>query len=58
MTEDELLTKIEAHLSASGEGPTAFGKRVLNDPNLVNDLRQGRSPSLRVARVIDRKSVV
>lgn len=37
-----ILSRIEAHLEASGQTPTAFGVAALNDPNFVFDLREGR----------------
>jgi hypothetical protein len=51
---DELLRRIERHLQESGETPTAFGRRVAKDGNLIPDLRAGRSPTMRLAaRIID-----
>lgn len=52
MTESELLAIITEYLRVTGENPTSFGKRVLGDPNFVGDLREGRSPSLRVVRKV------
>ncbi|MGY3615711.1 hypothetical protein [Bradyrhizobium sp. USDA 10063] len=40
------LAQIEAFLTRTGLPPTVFGKVVLNDPNFVKDLRQGRRPNL------------
>ncbi|RIJ15984.1 hypothetical protein D1227_06265 [Henriciella mobilis] len=37
-----ILSRIEAHLAASGQTPTAFGVAALSDPNFVFDLRDGR----------------
>ena len=51
-TEADLLDAIERHLTKTGETATAFGKRVANDPSLVNDLRVGRSPRMRLAAQI------
>ena len=46
---DEFLASIEAFLVKHQMGAATFGKRALNDPNFVFDLRQrGRSPSLDV----------
>jgi hypothetical protein len=39
----DLVALVDAHLSQTGEAPTAFGRRVANDPQLVRDLRQNRS---------------
>ena len=52
MTESELLALIVEYLAVTGENPSAFGKRVLGDPNFVRDLREGRSPSLRIVRKV------
>jgi hypothetical protein len=46
---EQLLTDVEAHLRATGMRPTNFGKEALGDPGFVFDLRNGRSPSLKVA---------
>jgi hypothetical protein len=52
MTHEDLIARIDAHLAASGETPSAFGRRVAKDSNLVADLRDGRSPTLRLAERI------
>jgi len=44
-------TEIETFLTDQEMDPTAFGRRALNDPNFVFDIRDGRSPS---AKTIDR----
>lgn len=44
---DELarfLGEVEAHLTATGLTPTAFGDKAAGDPNFVFDLRNGREP--------------
>lgn len=47
MTQSEIfLSEIDAFLERSGMTATAFGKAALKDPNLVSDLRSGRSPRL------------
>lgn len=46
MTLTEFRAAVEAHLTASEESATAFGKRVLGDPTFVFDLRKGRDVSL------------
>jgi hypothetical protein len=45
-TRADFLARVERHLDASGETPTAFGRRAANDPNFVFDLRDGRSVGL------------
>lgn len=45
MTE-RFLFEIERFITRNGMSPTAFGKRAVGDPNLVADLRAGRSPGL------------
>jgi len=37
-----LVWKIERFLRASGMPPTTFGRRAINDPQLLGDLRNGR----------------
>ena len=49
LSHEDLLARIDAHLAATGETPSAFGKRVAKDGNLVADLRNGRSPTMRLA---------
>ena len=49
MTDAELLLRIEEFLKKTGMSATAFGRQALKDPMFVFDLRNGRSPSLRVA---------
>ncbi len=54
MFEEPFLTKIEKFLTDHGVAATTFGKDAVGDPRFVFDLREGRSPSLRVAlRVIN-----
>lgn len=48
IVEAPLLAEIETFLAASGETPTAFGRRVAADPSLVADLRSGRSVGRRL----------
>ena len=52
LTQDELIARIEAHLAATGETATAFGRRVARDGNLLPQLREGRSPRLRLVHDI------
>jgi len=37
-----LIWRIERFLRASGMPPTTFGRRAINDPQLIVDLRNGR----------------
>jgi hypothetical protein len=47
-----LIWKIERFLRASGMPPTTFGRRAINDPQLLHDLRNGRELGARtVARI-------
>ncbi|TXL70128.1 hypothetical protein FHP25_36000 [Vineibacter terrae] len=48
MTRAEFRACVEAHLQSSGESATAFGRRALNDPGFVFDLRRGRDTTLSV----------
>lgn len=47
-----LLIKIDRYLRRTGVPPSTFGRRAVNDPRLVRDLRAGRMPGARIcARV-------
>lgn len=47
-----LLRRIERHLRSSRTAPTLFGRRAVNDPRFVFDLRNGRQPGpATIARV-------
>lgn len=48
ITQDAFLEEIEQFLESSGMAPTAFGRLSVGDPNLVKDVRDGRSLSLRL----------
>lgn len=39
---DRLLKAVEAHLRKTGEKPSMFGRRAVDDPALVLTLRRGR----------------
>lgn len=52
LTQDDLLLSIERYLATAGISPTAFGRKIAGDPNLVFDLRNGRSPQLRLVQKI------
>ncbi len=44
--------EVEKFLRRSDMPPTKFGRLAINDPRLVQDLRNGRQPGVRVARRI------
>ncbi|WEK41660.1 MAG: hypothetical protein P0Y64_09435 [Candidatus Sphingomonas colombiensis] len=48
-----LLTKIDRYLRRTGMPPTTFGRRAVNDPRLVGDIRLGRVPGPQVSARID-----
>ena len=50
----ELLGRIERHLRATGTPRTRFGREVVNDPRLVDDMRRGREPGPRLRERIER----
>ncbi len=41
-----LVMTVERFLRESGMAPTLLGRRSVNDPRLVHDLRNGRSPRI------------
>lgn len=43
---EQFLSEIDAFLQRTGMKASAFGRESIKDPNLVGDLRNGRSPSL------------
>lgn len=45
-----LLRDIERYLHRTGVAETTFGRRVVNDPRLVGDLRRGREPGPQLVR--------
>lgn len=47
--EGQFKSLVSAFLGRSGLSPTAFGIQALGDPNLMREVRRGRSPSLRTA---------
>lgn len=48
-----VLRKISKFLNKSGMPRTKFGRLAVNDPRLVDDLRNGREPGQRVVRRIE-----
>ncbi len=45
---DAFLREIEAFLTRERLRPSAFGRAAVGDPNLVQELRDGRTPGLRL----------
>lgn len=53
-TEAELVAKIEAFCLRHDMAPTRFGRDATGNPNLIKEIRDGRSPSLRtVQRILE-----
>lgn len=48
-----ILWKVEQFLRHSSMPATKFGRLAINDPRLVDDLRQGREPRPRTAARIE-----
>lgn len=48
-----LLTRIDRYLRRTGMPPTTFGRRAVNDPRLVGDMRLGRVPRPRLCARVD-----
>lgn len=44
-----LLVDIDRYLRRTGIAETTFGRRTVNDPRLVGDLRRGRTPGATIA---------
>ena len=40
------MARVDAFLERTGVGPTTLGRQAVGDPNLVRELRHGRSPML------------
>ena len=45
-----LIAEIEQFLERTGVAETTFGRRAVNDPRLVGDLRRGRCPGPGIAQ--------
>jgi hypothetical protein len=45
---DAFRSEIEAFLTREGAAPSAFGRAAVGDPNFVRELRNGRTPGLRL----------
>ena len=48
-----LLIEIDRYLRRTGIPPTTFGRRAVNDPRLVGDLRAGRRPGAGIRRRVE-----
>ncbi len=48
-----VLAKINRHLRDTAMSPTRFGRLAVNDPRLVDDLRNGREPRARTIAKIE-----
>lgn len=48
-----LLRRIEAHLTMRGTSATVFGRKAINDPSFVFDLRRGRRVTRRTASRVE-----
>lgn len=52
LSREAFIETVEHFLAQSGMAPTAFGREAIGDPNLAQDLREGRSVGLRTAERI------
>jgi hypothetical protein len=52
--ESDLLARIRRFLSRTGLTPSRFGRLAANDPRLVRDLENGRSPTGRKDKALRR----
>lgn len=48
----DILRTIEGFCEARGMGVTTFGREAVGDPNLVSNMRNGRSLTLKTASVV------
>lgn len=48
----DILKQIEAFCEAQSMGVTTFGRAAIGDPNLVSNLRSGRSLTLKTAKAV------
>lgn len=48
----DILSKIEAFCETHSMGVTKFGRSAIGDPNLVSNLRSGRSLTLKTANAV------
>jgi len=47
--EQQFNSRVSEFLSRTGMGPTTLGMKAVGDPNLMREIAQGRSPTLRTA---------
>lgn len=47
-SDTELLARVDAFLERHGMAPTHLGRKATGEPQLVDSIRNGRSPSLKV----------
>ena len=47
--EQHFNSRVSAFLSRTGMGATTLGMKAVGDPNLLREIAEGRSPSLRIA---------
>ena len=47
--EKQFSTQVSAFLGSTGVRPTALGMKAVGDPNLMRQIKRGRSPTLRTA---------
>lgn len=48
----ELLEQVERFCTEHGIGVTTFGRAAIGDPNLVSNMRSGRSLTLKTANAV------
>ena len=48
INETELLQRIDGFLERHAMAPTTFGRKATGEPQLIDSIRKGRSPSLKV----------
>lgn len=49
----EFEKAVEVFLAKWGYKPTEFGRKAIGDPNFVQNMKDGRSPSLRIVRKVE-----
>ena len=51
-SDTELLASIDAFVARHGMAPTRFGREATGEPQLIDSIKGGRSPSLKVWRKV------
>lgn len=51
-SDTELLARVDAFLDRHSMAPTRLGREATGEPQLVDSIRNGRSPSLKVWRKV------